>query len=232
MMSIWILVMPVSLSAQSMPAWNQPAGVIVIDPGHGGNDEGAKGTAGALEKTICLDLAKKLAGILDNSYKVVLTRNGDYNLQNDQRSAAANHHKADAFISLHAAAAFQHTIEGISIYSYKPLEQPETTEAAQNQPSPASPVWWQDTQLRHTAASSALAAALQNHLESFSGSNPVRIQQAPLHVLAGADMAAAVIEIGYLTHPQTEKNLTSDTQLTVMARSIANAIDAFMASRH
>jgi N-acetylmuramoyl-L-alanine amidase len=226
-----ILAWPFSPAAQPPAPWKQPAGVIVIDPGHGGQDDGARGTSGALEKIICLELARKLADILDGSYKVILTRNGDYSLPNIQRSATANHHKADAFISLHAAAAFQHTAEGVTLYQYAPVG-PLDSNPHKNTTLGNNPAKWRNIQIRHAASSSALAASLQDALATVTGPKQLRIQKAPLQVLAGADMPAVVIEIGYLTHPQTEKNLTSDTQLTAFARTIANGINVFMASAH
>ncbi|MGD9058701.1 MAG: N-acetylmuramoyl-L-alanine amidase, partial [Desulfobacterales bacterium] len=59
--------------------------VVAIDPGHGGKDTGAIGPNGALEKTINLNLARMIAQQLDSDYRVVLTRNDDYALENSDR---------------------------------------------------------------------------------------------------------------------------------------------------
>ena len=65
--------------------------VVAIDPGHGGKDTGAKSPNGALEKTVTLNLARMIAQQLDSDYRVVLTRNDDYALENSDRTAVANH---------------------------------------------------------------------------------------------------------------------------------------------
>ncbi len=73
---------------------------IAIDPGHGGNDTGIKGIKGSFEKNITLNLANILKKKLLKKIKVVLTREGDYNVDIFDRTATANYKKADIFISM------------------------------------------------------------------------------------------------------------------------------------
>ena len=82
----------------------EPAGIktVVIDPGHGGYDHGARGPAGSLEKSVIFQLAQILAAALAPECQVVWTRTGDYQVALTRRASVANHHKADLFISLHA----------------------------------------------------------------------------------------------------------------------------------
>ena len=71
---------------------------IVLDPGHGGRDSGAKGPDGSLEKTVSLSLAQLIKDQLEKRYKVVLTRTEDYWLDIPGRTDVANHLEADLFV--------------------------------------------------------------------------------------------------------------------------------------
>ena len=95
--------------------------VVVIDPGHGGNDTGAKGPAGTHEKAVTLNLAHSIADQLKNSYRVVLTRSDDYRLNLSERTAVANQAKGDIFISLHTGGSFIGSISGETVYFYQPF---------------------------------------------------------------------------------------------------------------
>ena len=76
---------------------------MVIDPGHGGKENGAIGPAGSAEKELALLIAKTLATRLEQTLGVrtVLTRSDDVDLGLDDRSALANQNKADLFLSIH-----------------------------------------------------------------------------------------------------------------------------------
>ncbi len=83
---------------------------VVIDPGHGGEEVGAKGPGGTLEKDVTLAIARKLRAQIVNSlgYQVFLTRDNDVELALDERTAIANNYKADLFLSIHANASRSH----------------------------------------------------------------------------------------------------------------------------
>src|SRR5204863_6418640 len=93
--------------AELPPAFNPPAfsiRTITVDPGHGGDDEGVKGAAGAKEKDLTLSVARRLKAALEGrlGIRIILTRDDDRNVPIDERTAVANNNKADLFISLHA----------------------------------------------------------------------------------------------------------------------------------
>ena len=103
-----------------------PAGglrTIVIDAGHGGDDTGAKGAQGTLEKTVTLSVARRLKAAIETrlGVRVLLTRDGDQAVASDQRAALANNNKADLFISLHANASVRPRVAGIEVF-YLTLE--------------------------------------------------------------------------------------------------------------
>ena len=85
------------------PLFESFKSIIVIYPGHGGQESGAKGPDGTLEKTVTLELARLIASELEPEFKVVLTRTDDYQVDLDNRTSLANHLKADIFISIHTA---------------------------------------------------------------------------------------------------------------------------------
>jgi len=92
---------------------------IVIDPGHGGYDIGARGPDGTFEKNVTMEFARVLALELEKTYKVILTRTDDYWVDIPERTAMANHVNADMFVSIHTGGSFLHQASGISLYYYE-----------------------------------------------------------------------------------------------------------------
>ena len=201
-------------------------GTVAIDAGHGGRDTGSRGTGGTVEKEVCLALAQQLTQLMEPAYRIVLTRSGDYDIALRERTAIANQNRADLLISIHTAASYLHSTKGMAIYYYQPPAK------AASEPSMASQaaIAWEHIQMAHLAASRALASSLQSTLTMVSGQSAVKVIQAPLVVLQGADMPAVVIEVGYLTHPSTEDTLKSPEYLATLARAIAKAIDLYLAA--
>ena len=123
--------------------------VITIDPGHGGDESGARGPDGTAEKAVTLSLAKILAAELELEYRVVLTRTGDTRIDLANRTATANHHKSDLFISIHTAGSFVHGTSGILIYHYQNFSEDSRQ---QGQPTPFqsqdrnAPILWDRAQ--------------------------------------------------------------------------------------
>ncbi len=203
------------------------SGTIALDPGHGGQYAGVRGPTGHLEKTVCLDLARKLALQLEPEYRVVLTRSDDYHVELLQRTAVANHAKADLFISLHTGSSFLHATQGVTIFYHKPAA-PQSARPADQEGKTNVQQTWDQIQSRHSTASQALAAALKTQIEGMPQAPQCRIQAAPLTVLQGADMPAVIIEIGHLTHPATEKALSSPRGVDLMATAIKKGVVQFL----
>ncbi len=210
-------------------------GVIVLDPGHGGYAKGVCGAEGTLEKTVTMALARMIASELGDKYKTILTRNDDYRLNIIDRTAVANHLKADLFISIHTGGSIIHEAGGMAVFYFKGIS--ENTLSLEAEPprllaSNGSPGLWNNIQNRHAKASRALAQLVQKHLLDQAGSKKIRIQDAPLLVLEGADMPAILIEIGYLTNPAEEKALNDTGFLQNLAKGICNGIDNFFINLH
>jgi N-acetylmuramoyl-L-alanine amidase len=204
--------------------------VVVIDPGHGGKDTGATGPDGSAEKGISLNFARILAAELDRGYKVVLTRTDDSVLHLEKRTALANHHKGDLFISIHTGGSYIHSTSGIRIYYYQDLTE-DPLNRSESPPNPAaqpkSPVLWAQAQNRFRENSLSLANNIGRRLGDMYEARDIRILGAPLLVLQGANMPAFLIEIGYLSNPKEEKKLNDQRYLIDLARAIRRGIDEY-----
>ena len=194
---------------------------VVIDPGHGGNDEGVRGAGGAKEKDIVLQVARRLKGTIEGrlGLRVLLTREGDEDVPVDRRTSLANNNKADLFLSLHANASVRPTVRGAQVLSlskddYEPAGQrgdprrdlvPVVGGAMRN----IEPVPWNLAQLPFAGRSAALGAILVQHLNERQVPLYGRpAMQMPLRVLVGANMPAVLIEMGFLSNATDEKALT------------------------
>jgi N-acetylmuramoyl-L-alanine amidase len=109
-----------SLAAAAAPAQREPGTIrtIVLDPGHGGEEVGAVGHSGLLEKDLSLDIAKRLRDRLTRhlSLNVILTREDDRVVPLRQRTAIANHAKADLFMSIHMNSSRRLSAHGTEAY--------------------------------------------------------------------------------------------------------------------
>ncbi|MEZ5417536.1 MAG: N-acetylmuramoyl-L-alanine amidase [Vicinamibacterales bacterium] len=213
---------------------------VVIDPGHGGDADGTEGPGGTLEKTITLQVSRRLKTLLESrlGLRVVLTRDDDRGLDQDQRAAIANNNRADLLVSIHANAAVRPTVKGAEVYYLSVDRASLESRRAVQQPGQALPqlgggsrsielILWETAQLRHLEQSAALASLIESSLRSKVEMSPSPVQQAPFRVLVGANMPAVLVEIGYLSHPDEEKALVTPARQTTIAEAIFEAIAAF-----
>jgi N-acetylmuramoyl-L-alanine amidase len=222
---------------------------VVIDPGHGGEEVGALGPGGAMEKDVTLSIARKLRAAIQNSlgYQVFLTRDRDDAVALDERAAVANNYKADLFVSIHANASRAHGAHGSEVYflSYQASDD-ESRRVAQAEgaaplvaaeagPAPAgtdlSLILWDMAQAEHLEESSALASRIQEELAVVTGSEGRGIKQAPFRVLVGAAMPAVLVEIAFITNPDEEKELTSDVFQSKVTAALLKGIARYEAER-
>lgn len=206
-----------------------PLPVIVVDPGHGGGDHGARGPSGLLEKDVALSLARALAEELSGRYRTVLTRDEDYGLALSERTSVANHQRAALFISLHAGGSFRSTAGGMAVYfcgQTAGTTLPEMSLA--DTPAGRDLVLWDSVYLKHQTASRRLAQLAAARLQSQAVGTEVEFEAMPLLVLKGADMPAVLIETGYLTNPMDEKKLSDPDHIRSLARAVGEAVDMFL----
>lgn len=215
---------------------------MVIDPGHGGDDRGGRGPKGTLEKQITLDVARRLKTLIETrlGVRVVMTRDEDRGISLDERDAVANNSKADLFLSLHVNAAPSPSVKGTEVY-YLRLdragEEARRSAAATELVLPAvgggtrpiEVIPWDLAQASHVDASSRFASMLEEELEKHGPMGPRPLQQAPMRVLSGANMPAALVEIAYLTNPEQEQRVQSADFQAGLVQAMYDAIVRFRA---
>jgi len=223
---------------------------VVVDPGHGGEDTGAKGPSGLSEKDITLDLARRLKARIQSGMDadVLLTREADRSVALDERTAIANHHRADLFVSIHANATRRGQAEGAETYflSYQETDDDSRAVAAiENNTlgleegvkanSSLEMILWDLAQSAFLKESSALAEIIQDNLNDALGINNRGIKQAPFRVLMGATMPAVLIEIGFITNPDEERRLRDASFKDRLAAAISESVrryhDRYQADR-
>ncbi len=213
--------------------------VVVLDPGHGGRSDGARGGTGTLEKNLVLSVSQKLKNMLeeDLGVKVVLTRTADYYVGLKERTAIANNNRADLFLSIHANAAFRKEVRGYETYylsfSASDLEASQLAqienralgvEGDARETPLLEAILWDMAQLEFINESGKLSAHIQEALvESLKGRDR-GVRQAPLAVLMGARMPATLVEIGFISNPAQEITLNRDSHQNSIARALVDAI--------
>jgi N-acetylmuramoyl-L-alanine amidase len=199
---------------------------VAIDPGHGGADEGAKGPGGTLEKDLTLTLARRLKAAIEGRLGIrgILTREEDRKIPLDERTAIANNNKADLFISLHLNASFRPDSKGASIY-VAAFDDPDQARTLAPERVPAfgggmrdiELIPWNLAQIRYLDQSTAVAHIVEQQFQNRIPLDIRSVDRAPLGVLESANMPAVLVELGYLTNPEQEKQLASpEFQATVV----------------
>lgn len=171
------------LVRKEQPANGPALRAVAIDPGHGGEDVGAIGPGGSKEKTVAMEIAKRLEKQvkMQMGIPVHLSRDGDYSLTAAQRLEPAVRPDVDVLIQLHAQSSFSPAPRGVTLI-VRPQE--ETVAGAPPQDAGGS-----------IRLARVLAAALNN-----SGVEVAGIRQAPLLSLGRGDLPTVLIELGYLTN--------------------------------
>lgn len=224
----------------------EPAFVAVIDPGHGGDQEGAISPAGEKEKDLSLDLALRISRRLRKlGAKVVLTRAGDVAVPLANRAALATALRADLFVSVHLnsmpTAEQRGRVSGIETYflsadatdsraSAVAARENADRLAGEPEPDPNDPVAGILSSLADAAVlqqSSRLAYAVHERLVSALGAEDHGVKQAPFYVLAGARMPAVLLEVGFISNPAEAAKLRRREYRDRIADAVADGIRVF-----
>lgn len=221
--------------------------IIVLDPGHGGDDVGALSQNKKLrEKDIALSVSKKTASLLkERGYKVLLTRSNDRFIKLRSRTSFANDKGAHLFISIHANAAPNKEkakiINGIETYFLSPSRSERSMNAANLENKADTDEMNYFTKLsflnflnrEKIIASNKLAIDIQaGLLKSVRASYKVSdggVREAPFWVLVGALMPAVLIEIGYISHPEESQKIANSKYQDHIAKGIADGVDEYFA---
>lgn len=227
--------------ARSEPAARIP--VVVLDPGHGGHDPGAVGPRGLEEKTVVLDISKRVRRILKQRGNVTvhLTRESDRFLSLEQRTQFANARGADLFVSIHANAAPASGASGVeTFYLDNTTDKAAIRLAAfenRTAPKKMSDLQMILRDLEQSAKvmeSHALAhrvhRSLLDGLQSDGGPalRDLGVKGNLFYVLMGARMPSVLVEVSFITNPKEEKLLRSEAYREKAARGIADGIFVFL----
>ena len=200
--------------------------LIVIDPGHGGVDPGAIGDGGTQEKDLVLWYAKALKSKLLklNKYRILLTRSDDKYITLRERIAIARRANASMFISLHADSANEQSARGISVYTVSEQASDKEAEALAARENKSDIIGGMDLSgarpdvadilislaQRETKNNSAtLADLLVIHLDDRVRTVPSPHRFAGFAVLKAPDIPSVLVEVGFLSNAQEEKELRS-----------------------
>ena len=199
--------------------------IVAIDPGHGGEDPGAVGKAGTREKTIALAVARKLADRInaEPGMRAVLTRDGDYFVKFQDRLKRAHAAKADLFVSIHADAFVNRSVQGSSVYVLSTRR--ASSEAARvladrenaadliggvslhDKTDVLATVLLDLSQNASISASREAGALVLTELDRIGQLKKSDVQHASLIVLTSPDVPSMLIETAYISNPQEEKRL-------------------------
>lgn len=212
---------------------------MVIDPGHGGNHPGAIGSGGLREKDVVLDIALKLRKILqDNGLTVYLTREKDVDIPLENRPLIAMQKEATVFISIHTNSAMQKgssTAKGIETYVLNSRYIGASAKDVADRENKASQFYhYEDDILNQIIAdleesasigfSLDFAEIVQKRLVQNTGLENRGVKQAPFIVLKGVNMAAILIEVGFISNPNEEKLLKTPEFREKVAQALNQAV--------
>ncbi|HEX9917044.1 MAG TPA: N-acetylmuramoyl-L-alanine amidase [candidate division Zixibacteria bacterium] len=218
--------------------------VVVIDPGHGGEDLGAVGPSGLVEKDVTLDIAKKLSRYLreEKGLKVMLTRREDVFVALEERSRIANRAGGDIFISIHANSAPRKTATGFETFflaqskndearAVATLEnaslQFEKPKEARKEISDLDFILLDMVQNEFLKESSELASIIQQELDRKSKRENRGVDQAEFVVLNKTYMPAILVEVAFISNKEEEKLLKKDSVRDEIAKSLYQSIKRF-----
>ncbi len=220
--------------------------IIVLDAGHGGEDPGAIGPKGTLEKNIVLAVAKRLQKILDEGgeFRAFLTRRGDYFLVLEERVKIAQEYGADLFISIHANGNKKPQVRGTSLYclSLKGASDQATQLLAQKENASdmvggasLAPVHKDldsillDLEQTHTINESLRFGGLAlNELSRVHSIQFTQPRQAGFRVLRAPNIPSILVEVAYITNPVEEKRLQNKSFQGEVSQAIKVAIKKYM----
>ena len=219
--------------------------VVAIDAGHGGEDPGAIGPRGTHEKKVVLQIARKLADAINREagMRAVLTRSGDYYLPLRKRIELARRHRADLFISLHADAFTNRRVRGSSVYVLSNrgasseharwLAERENASdliggvSLDDKDSLLASVLLDLSQTPSLEASIDAAEKILEGLEEVGTLLKPGVESAAFAVLKSPDIPSLLVQTGFISNPQEEKKLRSNTYQQKLAQALSASVKRY-----
>jgi len=217
--------------------------IIAIDAGHGGRDPGAVGKKGTKEKTIALQIAKRLKKRIDRQpgMQAVLIRDADYYIRLDKRIAKARTKRADVFVSIHADANPNRRLTGSSVYilSESGASSAAAKWLAKSENSYEAKMADTHLQFKNKVVSSVLLDLslsetidrsldlASNVLKELGGVNHLlrrRVESASFAVLKSPDIPSMLVETAFISNPMEEKRLKTSHYQEKLAKAIFKGV--------
>ncbi|WP_244925216.1 N-acetylmuramoyl-L-alanine amidase [Candidatus Methylopumilus rimovensis] len=222
--------------------------VIAIDAGHGGEDSGARGASGSLEKNITLSIARKLKKEIDNDeqLRAVLTRDDDYFVPLHGRVIKARKLKADIFVSIHADAFTNPDAKGSSVFALS--ESGATSASARylaNKENESDLIGGvslddKDPMLAKTLLDLSQSATINDsvklgnfvldQLRDINDLHKSNVEQAGFAVLKSPDIPSILVETAFISNPKEEQILNNDEHQEILAKNILIGIKKYLSS--
>ena len=235
---------PPSPALQSVTLRAKGYTTIVIDPGHGGKDPGARGIRKTEEKDITLKVALQLRELLSkqSGVHVLMTRDRDVFIELEDRARFANRHEADLFISIHVNSHPSRVVKGIEIYHFGEAKDQRALEVAAREngtPISNTGVGWE-----YLVADLLTTKKIEESLDLAWNAKEAMVSQmndqyvitdhgvktAPFYVLRFTSMPSILAEIAYISNPDEEDLLRKPTFIGDVAQSLYHGILAFLAN--
>ena len=222
----------------------------MLDPGHGGIDNGAKAASGELEKDVVLQFAQTLRARLEaaGKYQIAMTRSDDTFIALSERVKFARAHGAALFVSIHADAIpkSEGQAEGATVYTLS--ENASDAEAARlaEAENKADVIAGVDLTAEPGDVANILVDLAQRETKTYSASSPARwsansrrtarlhknpMKSAGFKVLTAPDVPSVLVELGYMSTKDDLKLLTSTAWQAKTAAALAQAVDTYFAPR-
>lgn len=222
--------------------------IVAIDPGHGGEDPGARGATGLREKDVTLQVGRELADQINRQpgMQAFLTRTGDYFIPLKRRYEIAREHNADMFVSIHADAFKNSDAKGSSVWVLSPRG--KTSEAArwladrENRADLVGGVSLDDKDdslaavlldLQQGYAMQASESIAGNVLKALGRLGPTHrgyVERANFVVLRSPDVPSILVETAFITNPAEERRLRDDSHRRELATAVLGGVRNYFES--
>lgn len=205
--------------------------VVVVDPGHGGDDPGGRDVSGGLlEKDLSLAVARRAEAVVarETGARVLVTRPGDVRVAPVDRASMTNEAHGDLLISIHANSAPSPKTRGFTVYYHDPSgdTSPSVVEGAEP---------WAQGQKAVEGESARFAEVLRESLAAKVALPDRGVRRLPMAVLEGAACPAVLVEMGFLSNPEEALALSTGAVQDAVAEAIAESVlrmDAILAGSH
>jgi N-acetylmuramoyl-L-alanine amidase len=199
--------------------------VVLIDPAHGGRDDGVRLSTGLFEKDVTLTVARLVEKEFEGSKKIRirLSRLGDTDVPRSDRVREAIKSEADLFLSIHVNAGFDRESSGYEVY----FQGFRTSASAKGTQSAPTEIVKDMVRTQHLNESVRFAKILQSHMDKVFPRMDRGLRDGPVLVLQGLNIPAVVLEVGFATNSKDRKKLADDGMQRFVSHALSESIREF-----